>query len=65
MHRIIESERKMMTDREYTAYVLSESGKWGNSVSFWIRSNDPKEAGQRARQAARLALKVLGREEAR
>ena len=61
-NNVIKSERNGMKDSTYTAYVLGEAAAYGNSVEFWIRGNDPKQAGRRARLAATLALKVLGRE---
>lgn len=52
-----------MNDWDYTRHARSEAEGWGNSVLYWVRDNDAKEAGRRARLAARWGLKLLGRED--
>ena len=61
MAKLIRSERKDMNAADYTRHAQWEALAWGESVAFWIRDGDAKEAGRRARLAARWALKVLGR----
>lgn len=57
---MIQSRRKNMTGREYARFARAEAAANGNSVPFWIRDNNPREAGRRARLAARWALISLG-----
>lgn len=58
---VIPSEIKRMLNREYTLHCIGQAAAYGESVSFWIRDNSPKEAAKQARLAARWALKVIGR----
>jgi hypothetical protein len=54
-----QTPRMNIKDTERLQHARTEAESYGFSVSFWIRSNDPKEAAHRAKIAARWGNKAL------
>jgi hypothetical protein len=63
--KVVKSQRKDMSDIDYTRHAVAEAGAWGHATEFWLRGKEKdaysvKQAVSRARLAARWALKVIG-----